>query len=108
MRSSEYDRRWRPGQAFFSLTCLCVSAYFAYHSYNGRYGFEARSRLIEQQTLLDFEIKSLEAARSRWQRDIALLNANPPHPDIIEDVARDELGFAHPDELVLFHGQSAR
>lgn len=84
------------------LTCLSFSAYFAYHSYYGRYGFEARSRLVAQQTLLEFEIKSLEAARSRLERDITLLNANPPHPDIIEDVARDELGFAHPDDLIVF------
>ncbi len=102
MRSSEHDRRWRPGQALVVLTCLSFSAYFAYHSYFGRYGFEVRSRLIAQQTLLNFEIKSLEAARSRWDRDIALLNATPPHPDIIADVARDELGFTHPDDLVLF------
>ena len=83
------------------LTCLSFSAYFAYHSYYGRYGFEARSHLAAQQTLLEFEIKSLEATRSRLLRDIALLNANPPHPDIVEDVGRDELGFAHPDELIL-------
>ncbi len=84
------------------LTCLSFSAYFVYHSYYGRYGFEARSRLVAQQTLLDFEIKSLEASRSRLERDIMLLNANPPHPDIIEDIARNELGFAHPDDLIVF------
>lgn len=102
LRSSEHDPRWRPGQALVVLTCLSFSAYFAYHSYYGRYGFEARSRLVAQQTLLEFEIKSLEATRSRLERDIALLNATPAHPDIIDDIARRELGFAHPRDVIVF------
>ncbi len=103
LRPSQYDRRWRPGQGFVLLICLCFTAYFAYHAFYGRYGFEARFQFASQQTLLDFEIKSLEAVRSGLERDLKLLASEPPHPDIVDDIARAELGFAHPRDRIILN-----
>jgi len=83
------------------LLCLGMTAYFAYHAISGRHGLEARSRLIERSTLLEFEIKSLEAVRAKLQRDVALLAPELPDPDIVEEIARDVLGFVHPDDRVV-------
>ncbi|MGI9404713.1 MAG: FtsB family cell division protein, partial [Hyphomicrobium sp.] len=66
-----------------------------------RHGLEARSRLIERSTLLEFEIKSLEAVRAKLERDVALLAPERPDPDIVEEIARDVLGFAHADDRVV-------
>jgi len=78
-----------------------MTAYFAYHAISGRHGLEARSRLIERSTLLEFEIKSLEAVRAKLQRDVALLAPELPDPDIVEEIARDVLGFVHPDDRIV-------
>jgi len=83
------------------LLCLGLSAYFAYHAIYGRHGLETRSRLIERSALLEFEIKSLEAVRAKLERDVALLAPERPDPDIVEEIAREVLGFVHPDDLVL-------
>jgi cell division protein FtsB len=83
------------------LICLGLAAYFAYHTMYGRHGFEARQSLIERSSLLEFEIKSLEAVQARLQRDVALLRPDLPHPDIVEEIARDVLAFAHPAEKVV-------
>ena len=102
MRSSQHDRRWLPGQVLVLLVCLCLTGYFAYHAKFGRYGFEARSQLVSHRTLLDFEIKSLEANRQRLKHDVTLLSDHTPHPDIIDEIARVDLGFAGPTEFVIF------
>lgn len=83
------------------LTCLGLTAYFAHHTYNGRHGFEARSRLVERTSLLEFELKSLEAVRSKLARDVALLSPELPHPDLVEEIARDVLGFVHPADRIV-------
>ncbi len=78
------------------LGCLALSAYFAHHAVYGRHGVEARTTLIDRSEILDLEIASLSAVRDRLARDVNLLTAEPPHPDLIEEVARDVLGYAHP------------
>jgi len=78
-----------------------MTAYFAHHAFNGRHGLEARSRLTEQSALLEFEIKSLEAVRAKLERDVALLTPQLADSDIVEEIARDVLGFVHPDDRMV-------
>jgi len=78
-----------------------MTVYFAHHAFNGRHGLEARSRLTERSALLEFEIKSLEAVRAKLERDVALLTPQLADPDIVEEVARDVLGFVHPDDRMV-------
>lgn len=94
-------RRPRLSQVTVLLACLSLTAYFAHHAIYGRHGLEARSRLIDRSTLLEFEIRSLEAVRSELARDVALLNQVPPHPDLVEEIARDVLGYAHPADSIV-------
>lgn len=102
MRTSSHDRRSRPWQIGVLLFCLSLTAYFAYHALYGRHGLEARSRLVERASLLEFEIRSLEAVRAKLERDVALLSPELPDPDLVEEVARDVLGFVDPrDEVIL-------
>lgn len=83
------------------LVCAGLTAYFAYHINHGRHGLEARKSLIERSSLLEFEIRSLEGMRSSLARDVALLRPELPQADIVEDIARDVLGYAHPDDRLL-------
>jgi cell division protein FtsB len=79
---------------------VSITTYFAYHCLYGRHGFEARTRLMERSSVLEFEIRSLEAVRSHLSRDVALLSATPPAPDLVEEIARDVLGFAAPRDQI--------
>ncbi len=95
-----HNRDWRTRfqRALVLLGCLAASGYFAHHALYGRHGFEARLKLIERTSMLEFELSSLEAVRSRLGRDVALLTSEPPARDITEEVARDALGFADPND----------
>jgi cell division protein FtsB len=95
-----HDRRKsQPRQILVSLVCLCALAYLAHHAIKGKRGLEARSRLIERSRVLEPQIARLEAARTRLERDVRLLNARDP--DIIEELAIDVLGFARPGDRVI-------
>ena len=105
LRSSSQNRRLKPRirvrQVLVLLACLSSSAYFAYHALHGRHGLVARNQLIERAGLLEFEIKSLEAVRSKLERDVALLAPELANPDMVEEIARDVLGYVHPRDLLV-------
>ncbi len=90
------------------LTCLALTCTFAYHALYGRHGLETRSRLISRSAGLEFEIRGLEAVRARLKRDVALLASEPPNADIVEEVARDVLGFVNPHDRILARGAFLR
>ncbi|MGQ0672094.1 MAG: FtsB family cell division protein [Hyphomicrobium sp.] len=83
------------------LFCLGLTAHFAYHAIYGRHGLVARNALLERISLLEFETRSTEAVRAKLGRDVALLSPELPHPDVVEELAREMLGFAHPDERIV-------
>lgn len=105
LRQPNNDRRSKLRQAAVVLFCLGLMAYFGHHAVHGRHGLEARSRLIERSSLLAFESRSLEAVRGKLERDVALLSPANPHPDLVEEVARDVLGFVKTDDVVILRSQ---
>ena len=105
LRSSSHGRRSKPRirarQVLVLLACLSSSAYFAYHALHGRHGLAARNQLIERASLLEFEIKSLEAVRTKLERDVALLAPELANPDLVEEIARDVLGYVHAEDQLV-------
>jgi cell division protein FtsB len=83
------------------LGCVAATAYFVHYTISGTYGLAARSRLSDRSTVLEREIASLEAVRRRLRRDVDLIAADPPHPDLVEELARSTLGFARPGDAAL-------
>ena len=83
------------------LLCSSLTVYFAFHAIGGRHGLGARSSLMERSGQLEREIRSLEVVRSKLKRDVQLLGGELPHPDLVEEIARSVLGFAHPGDTLL-------
>lgn len=83
------------------LGSLAATVYFALHAVYGTHGLLARSRLIERSEMLEREIASLEAVRRSLRRDVALLSTEPPHHDLVEEIARSVLGFAGPADFIV-------
>lgn len=83
------------------LACCSMTAYFAYHAINGRHGLNARAELLERTALLDFELKSLNTVRAKLEHDVALLTPEVPNADLVEEIARDVLGYVHPSDRII-------
>lgn len=86
------------------LGSLTLAVYFAQHALHGSHGLQTRTRLIERASVLEQDIRRLEAVRSRLQRDVALLAPEQPHPDMVELIAADVLGLIRPDAIVVSGG----
>ena len=88
-----------PKYAAAAMTAL--TAYFAYHAFAGDQGLGHWSDM--QQTLDDrqHELAELEAANEQLRTDIARLTPGAVDPDLIEELAREDLGFAYPDEIIV-------
>ena len=87
--------KWAAGA--MSLTV----AYFAYHAFAGEQGLgnwtDKQSELAEKKAVL----ATLEAENAALQKDIARLIPGQVDPDLVEFLARRDLGFVYPGELVL-------
>ena len=87
--------KWAAGA--MSLTI----AYFAYHAFAGEQGL---GKWTDKQTELadkKAELEALEAKNAALQKDIARLMPGQEDPDLIEYLARRDLGFVYADELVV-------
>jgi len=105
LRSPPSHKRNKPRrllrQVFVLLACLTSTAYFVYHARYGQHGLDARNRLIDRSALLDFEIKGLQTVRSKLRRDVALLSPEVPNADLVEEIARDVLGYVRHDDKII-------
>ncbi len=80
------------------LVAMLVSSYFAAHAFKS----------VTAQKVLTEEIEDLEAERERikiMREDldlhVSLLSKNHVDPDYLDELVRRDLGFTHPDEIVI-------
>jgi cell division protein FtsB len=88
-------------QVLVLLACLMSTAYFVHHALYGRHGLEVRKQLTERAALLDFEIKGLETVRAKLAHDVALLSPEVPNADLVEEIARDVLGYVRSGDTII-------
>ena len=85
-----------------ALCCALFAGYFGYHTLYGKHGLVAQRSIVERRAYVDQQLLSLEAVHQRLRKDIAVLDpAHPGHRGMVEEVARDTLGFSYPDERIL-------
>jgi len=87
--------KWAAGA--MSLTVV----YFAYHAFAGEQWLGAwtdkQTELAKKKAVL----AQLETRNAALQKDIARLTPGQVDPDLVEYLARRDLGFVYPGELVL-------
>lgn len=97
--------RTRLGRFFRGLLLYAVAAsligYFALQAFHGNYGLEARKGYEEDIARLTRERDELQSERKELERRVALLRPESIDPDMVEELARRDLGFAGPNDLLL-------
>ena len=87
--------KWAAGA--MSLTI----AYFAYHAFAGEQGLGTWTDKQVELAKKQAQLAVLEAENAALQKDIARLTPGQIDPDLVEYLARRDLGFVYPGELVL-------
>jgi cell division protein FtsB len=97
--------RTRLGRFFRILGLYCIAAamiaYFAFNAQHGNYGIEAGKALKEEIANLTVERDELVMERARLEHRNQLLRSSQIDPDILEELARRDLGFAMPNDLIM-------
>ncbi|MDJ0920834.1 MAG: septum formation initiator family protein [Henriciella sp.] len=82
-------------------TLSLAVAYFAYHAFAGEQGLgkwsDMQSQLAEKKRFLE----TLEVENAALQNDITRLIPGQVDPELIEVLARKELGLVYPTELII-------
>lgn len=82
---------------------MCLIAYFCYHAVQGELGLLSYVRLERQKPSLEAEAASVAAHRATLEHRVRLMAPDKVDPDLLDELARYELGFAHPDEIVILN-----
>jgi cell division protein FtsB len=97
--------RTRLGRFFRGLLLYAVAAsligYFALQAFGGNYGLEARKGYEEDIARLTRERDELKSERKELERRVALLKPESIDPDMVEELARRDLGFAGRNDLLM-------
>jgi len=80
------------------LFALLVSAYFAAHGFKS---VTTQKRLHEEIAALELKQNTIKAARDDLELHVGLLSSDHIDPDYLDELARKELGFSHPDEIII-------
>jgi cell division protein FtsB len=97
--------RTRLGRILRGLVLHAVAAsligYFAWQAFEGNYGLEARKGYEEDIARLTRERDDLQAKRKELERRLALLRPESIDPDMVEELARRDLGFATSRDIIM-------
>src|ERR1700739_4025280 len=86
--------------SLYVMAALLVG-YFGVNAYNGNRGLRAKQDIDQQIAALTDELNSLRIERDPWEKNIKLPRAPTIDRDMLDQRARDQLGYATPDELIL-------
>ncbi len=75
--------------------------YFGVNAFSGNHGLKAKQDIDQQIALLSVELSGLQVERAKWERRIALLKSRGLDPDMLDERARAQLDYVHPNDLTL-------
>jgi len=98
-----YELRRRSRHAIFPVLSACAIGYFSYHLVQGDYGLIAWARLAQEIETTRVEQTRVAAQRAELEHRVSLLRPTSLDPDLLDERARDVLGFAKPGEIVILN-----
>ena len=84
--------------------CVLVIAYFGYHLVQGENGLSAYARLSQDLVRVEAQYRTAVAERERLEKRVALLHPSHIDADLLEERAREVLGVAHRDDVIIHPG----
>lgn len=88
--------------ALTPVICACTIGYFAFHALEGERGLQAYSRLTVQIAESRAMLAATTSERRRMEAKVALLRNDGLDMDVVDELARANLGLVRSDELVIY------
>lgn len=101
-----YELRRRLRHALAPALGACAVAYFGYHAIQGDRGLITYLRYSQYIETLRQELEKVSAERQQLEHRVIMMRSTSLDPDLLEERARDVLGFIHPNERVIYLDQT--
>ena len=89
------------GPAIYFLVCFCAGLYFPFAAVHGSYGIFRRVQIDSEIAQLSGERDALKAETDRLTNLTRRLSDDDLDLDLLDERAREVLGTARPDEIVI-------
>ena len=96
-----HELKVRAGQIVGPVIGMTVVAYFAYHAVQGDRGLIALGKLRVDVEQIQAQVLDARAERMGMERMVYALRSGSLDPDLLEERAREILGYGYGDELVV-------
>ena len=82
---------------------LCLIGYFSYHAVQGDLGLLSYLKLNRQIETLEVKAASVADERQALEHRVSLMSPEGVDPDLLDERVRYDLGFVHPEDVVIFN-----
>lgn len=83
------------------VIALAFTGYFAWHGWHGSFGIEARRQLAVEAGRLEQDLERVKAERRAIEHRVVLLRSSSLESDMLDERAREILGFANAKEIAI-------
>ena len=84
-----------------TAACFALLGYFAWHAWYGPRGYPYRDRLLGETADLQNQFARTLSARTDLEQQVVQLRPEHIDPDLLDQLAREQLEMAGPNELVV-------
>ncbi len=85
------------------IISACLVGYFTYHLIQGNHGLRSYWRLGDDLQHSSAKYTALKEQHDDLQQRVALLRPNTICPDLLDEQVRKNLGYVHPNEIVILN-----
>ena len=93
--------RFKRFEFLVSIGCLTMLGYFAWQAERGPRGFAYQQNLTEQLEKLSVQREAIKGEHNKLEARVAELRPDAIDPDLLDEMARKNLGFVSPDQIVV-------
>jgi cell division protein FtsB len=83
-------------------SCIALLSYFIWQAELGPRGFHYQTKLQDQGLKLTADLDTLRQERKLLEEKVAELRPDSIDPDLLDQMARQSLNFASPEQYVVF------
>jgi cell division protein FtsB len=87
-----------------TVICLGLLGYFTWHAMKGSRSFANYEKLELKIAALEGDLDAARARRAEFEQRVDLLRPENVDPDLVDELARQVLGFAAAGDLVVHEG----
>ncbi|MFO0993471.1 MAG: septum formation initiator family protein [Hyphomicrobiales bacterium] len=90
------------------LACLTLLGYFGWHAFYGPRGFDRMAALKAKAAELQVALADIAKQREKLDQRVGLMRPEAIDPDMVDELARSTLEFAHQEDLVILSGDAPK